>query len=129
MDTKEIIEGNKLIAKFMGFIGMTLEEYANFEEQGENDNVYWIDYALYSDNYNSSWSRLMPVAEKIFRTKIGDGIEYIEYSYARTFGMLNREDGQIMVRFEGGQLQQSDTLLEATYKAVINFIQWYNSKQ
>jgi hypothetical protein len=79
--------------------------------------------------YDSSWDWLMPVLEKIFRLKIGDGIKYVEYSYARTFGMLSREDGQIMVRLDGSQLQKADTLIEATYLAVINFITWYNGQK
>lgn len=76
--------------------------------------------------YSSSWDWLMPVVEKICRMRIGDGKEQTDYAYPRTFGMLNEETGEIMVRLNGSFLFQSDTLIRATYGAVVDFIQWWN---
>ena len=75
--------------------------------------------------YNTCWKWLMPVVEKIFRTRIGDGIDTVDFACARTFGMIN-EDGLTMVRFNGFQVHSEATLIEATYKAVIQFIKHYN---
>jgi hypothetical protein len=69
----------------------------------------------------------MPVLEKIVKTKIGDGIKYVEYPYLRTFGMVNEETGDFMVRLNGSQLFQAKELFEATYDAVIDFLQWWSS--
>jgi len=77
--------------------------------------------------YKSSWNWLMPVVEKICRLRIGDGKKYTDFAYPRTFGMLNEEDGQIMVRLNGFILYQSDTLLESTYLAVVDFVKFHNS--
>ena len=110
MEQLEIIKGNKMIADFMGterIIGYT----------GCDTDI----------PYHQDWSRLMHALEKICRTKVGDGVEYVEYATPRTFGMLN-EDGQIMVRLNGHQLQTADTLIEATWMAVVQFIEWKNSK-
>jgi len=76
--------------------------------------------------YHKKWDWLMPVLEKICRLKIGDGKIFVEYAYPRTFGMLDKESGGIMVRLEGFQLVLANTLLKATYLAVINFIENYN---
>ena len=66
----------------------------------------------------------MPVLEKLCRKEIGDGITYVKYATPRTFGMLNEETGQIMVRLDGFQLFQADTLIEATFLAIVDCLQW-----
>jgi hypothetical protein len=128
MTKEEIKKGNKLIAEFIGLYVET-DDIGRYKYYTKTivDKRMVINY--HYPQYDSSWDWLMPVLEKIFRLKIGDGIKYVEYSYARTFGMLSREDGQIMVRLDGSQLQKADTLIEATYLAVINFITWYNGQK
>ncbi|MFN8296787.1 MAG: hypothetical protein U0T69_11365 [Chitinophagales bacterium] len=89
--------------------------------------------------YDSSWNALMPVVEKICRLKIGDGVETVDYCFPRTFGMLNVHpsssfdteipDGKIMVRLNGHQLFKADTLIEATFLAVVDFIKCYNENK
>jgi hypothetical protein len=79
--------------------------------------------------YRESWEWLMPVVEKICHLRIGDGKEFTDYAYPRTFGMLNAETGQIMVRLNGSVLFEADTLIEATWLAVVDFITWHNKKE
>lgn len=150
MKEEEIDQNNKLIAEFMGYQILHKKfQYRNFnssnESYFENDEGEIVcdergqEVNLYPDGdplsdlselpFNSSWEWLMPVLEKIFRLKIGDGIEYVEYACARTFGMLNPETGQIMIRLSGSQLYQADTLIKATYMAVIDFLTWYNEER
>ncbi len=130
MTKKEIIEGNKLIALFDGF--EFLNDNSEFcpngyfvmnSEEGHN-NMHHPEEL----NYHKSYDWLMPVFEKIFRLQIGNGIETVDYACCRTFGMLNNETGGIMVRLNGFTVHESQTLIEATYSAVLEFIQFYNQQ-
>jgi hypothetical protein len=63
--TKEITEGNKLIAEFMG---LTSNPYDNGKTWANGTKI--IDGDLYADSwtllfYHSSWDWLMPVVEEI----------------------------------------------------------------
>jgi hypothetical protein len=135
------VSGSALIAQFME-VKEVQRFYDSYGQQTpiwytENDvfksNVYSVPKKSFAEflekaKYESSWDWLMPVVEKICRTRIGDGKEQTDFAYPRTFGMLNEETGEIMVRLNGSFLFQSDTLISATYGAVIDFIQWW-SKQ
>lgn len=88
-------------------------------------------------NPNDCWSDLMPVVEKITRhvydeEEVCDGLggkRIAKYTaYLRTFGMLSSE-GKQMVRFNRSPLFEADTLIDATYQAVVDWIHWYNSTQ
>lgn len=69
--------------------------------------------------YRTSWEWLMPVIEKISKHKYEDG----DTAYPRTFGMPFEENPtKVMVRFNRCHLHYGDTLLEAAYNAVIDFI-------
>jgi len=141
METNEIIENNKLITTFME----VKETTGYYDSYGEQMPHYYTTNGLYrtmsydipdksleifkcNSRYHESWDWLAPVLEKICRMKIGDGKTYVEYAYPRTFGMLNEEAGQIMVRLTGYPVFEADTLIKATYLAIIDFIKWYNGK-
>lgn len=118
------MKNDRLIAEFMGYkyetgisLGGSWSRFFNAENREDS-----FPHA----RYHESWDWLMPVVEKICRLKIGDGKTYVEYAYPRTFGMLSEdESGQLMVRLNGFFIHQSDSLLEATYGAVVEFIQHY----
>lgn len=127
----EIKEGNKLIAGFMGgkyrkankqrFIG---ERFFDLQDKGY--------YYLVSDlKYHSSWDWLMPVVEKIFKMSEPETnhevSEYVTEYFFRTFGMQD-DKHQFLVRINGFSLHESKSLIEATWQAVIEFINWYNKQ-
>lgn len=122
--SRTAIEGNKLIALFMG---------ATISDKGIVLLKEWHDnhkFCEVSDlKYHSSWDWLMPVVEKITRIplpyKQDDGRQ--DTHWPRTFGMLD-EWGNPMFRFNCGKLFTADTLIEATYKAIVDFIEWYNNQ-
>ncbi len=123
--SKEIIEGNKLIAEFMG---KTLY-----------DDKPFMPISMRTDGleYDSSWSWLMPVVEKIsdyhypnYFSSCPQGHErepYEDCAFPRTFGMRDKE-GNFMVRLNANQLFSASTLIEATWLAVVDFITWYNQQ-
>jgi hypothetical protein len=69
--------------------------------------------------FSSSWDWLMPVLEKVLKLEIDK-----EYITLRTFGALNTETGQVMVRFNRFPLCQADSLLEATYLAIVGVLEF-----
>ena len=119
MAKEKILENNKLIAEFMKITtNHPVWQYRAHENEWKLEGL----------KYHKSWTWLMPVLEKICRLKIGDGIVHVEYATPYTFGVLNRETGQIMVRLNAHQLFEADTLIEATYLAVIDFIKLNNEE-
>jgi hypothetical protein len=115
METKEIIEGNELIALFMGALWGEHSKMwgigkAKYIEVGKKQFVSAIEHHKPIDlKYNSEWNWLMPVVEKIESLEFG--IEVVG-NYCKVIG---------------ANIQCSQpTKLQATYKAVIEFIKWYN---
>lgn len=111
-----VSEGNKLIARFM---------------KREIITTRWPDVQT-KLRYHNSWDWLMPVVEKIASTPMEKFIDEKNddggYAYPVTFGMRT-EIGEWMVRFRGHGLHDSDTLISATWLAVIEFIKWHNEQK
>lgn len=105
-----ILKSNKLIADFMNW-----QHHKDADiDKHEMDNL----------KYHSSWGELMAVVEKIVAIRYeGD-----ETAHLRTFGMRNH-DGNYMVRFNWCSLHEADTLLWATYLAVVDFIEMQTAKK
>lgn len=99
-------------------------KYSYWEMESEGRTTVLGSEASLS--YHCSWGWLMPIIEKISAIKIGDGVEYVEYAYPRTFGMINEETKHVMVRLNGFPCFSADTLIEAAYLAVVDFIERYN---
>ena len=136
--SKEIIEGNKLIAEFMGAIwrkddyGLFGYSYSDVGKAPTEHSGYWWDVKALQ--YHTSWDWLMPVVEKIsnihypdyWNGRQPDDVgEWDNCAYPRTFGMRDKE-GNYMVRFNANVLYSAKTLIEATWLAVIEFIKDYN---
>ncbi len=129
---KEIVEGNKLIAEFMGyelkechspFYGKSwTKENLNdsplyqFLEGNDERNLY----------FNSQWNWLMPVKEKIESLDNGTygfsidpwGIEIIEYESGKEeiIAAVIKED-------------KNDKWIELYYRIILDFITWYNKSK
>jgi hypothetical protein len=140
MTKEEIREGNISIASFLGEV----REVWKFNKQstlgwfGETALKYRrelmrmdIGEAILIEHlqFHSSFDWLMPVVEKIAKLKLKYLNDEEEYNpYPTTFSMPDKE-GNLMVRLHAHQLFTAPTLLEATWLAVVDFIQWYNTQQ
>jgi hypothetical protein len=118
---------NEIIAEFMG---LKREDHSQLY-----NNPTGLTYdRCPSAMYDKSWDWLMPVVEKIatyvyesYESSNGyKNITEHDRAYTRTFGMIDNE-GKWMVRINRMVLEQEDTLIKATYQAVVDFIKWYNS--
>lgn len=113
MNTQEIIEGNKLIAEFMGLSYCTKHQYEGWYKNSEYNHRICDFYRL---KYNSSWDWLMPVVEKIEGTKQADIIIHtknlVQISY-------NKETKTYF----------SGSLLQNTWLACAEFIKWHNQNK
>jgi hypothetical protein len=106
------------------FQGIKIVERNGFDAVYRNENAASPEYfknTVYN-TYHKDYNMLMSVFEQIFKTKIGVGNTNICYPYARTWGMINDETGNLMVSINGFQAFEAPTLLEAAYLAVNDFI-------
>ena len=118
----DVINGNKLIAKFMG--GEFKEDLpytwtdSGWVKTPANDNkTIAQDYDF---KYHNSWEWIMPVVEKI---ELLTGNFRIVNNIAIIDG--NDEDGAIK---DFDEKIIGEDKFEATYKMVVKFIEWYNKK-
>jgi len=143
MKDQEITQNNKLIAEFMH------PEMLDVIKEHKKGNVKGIDIdgdmiikmSLFMGNYellkfHSSWDWLMPVVEKIENLKLGNltfnndpylnccvEIEIIiSHCNIHLYADMKAYKDLINVKNE-------TTKLNGTYKAVIEFIKWYNENK
>lgn len=130
---KELTD-NELIAEFMGLTRKEANKSYNKAQyyQPSEDKRELGFFVGYFDSlkYSESWNWLMPVVEKICQHVYGEQMEeepngdrkvIQNTAYPRTFGMMT-PDKKFMVRINRSQLFIADTLIQATYEAVIDFI-------
>ncbi len=138
MTTEQIIEGNKLIAMFMGWkdvINHTLSpdistgfknEYPRFTSPcGTQSLSYYYEDFSEVLLYHNSWSWLMPVVEKI--ESIGQ--TYVEFGkkHCRIQPILYNAKKDCM-EWQILHETQCATKIESVYTAITSFITWYNQQ-
>ena len=123
---------NELIASFMG---LSVRMFGPVLYVSDEDGM--IDFKGDATPYwpDRNWNQLMPVVEKIaqhiyetYQDHNGyKGTTVHDRAYTRTFGMIDN-DGKWLVRINRMPLEQEETLIKATYQAVVEFIKWYNQQ-
>lgn len=108
IDAVMTFTGNSRIAEFMEW-----QHHADKDiDKHEMENL----------KYHSSWDWLMPVVEKISKVPLIGAEDLQDTCYPRTFGMLNLETGNLMVRFNGMFLNEAPKLIDAVWMAVVEFV-------
>lgn len=130
---------NELIAEFMGLIRYEPNSRYNLPQWYQPDSSDGRKKGKFMGypeqlKYDTKWDWIMPVVEKIARIETKDVIHngedsYFDSFFPRTFGMINSETKHFMVRINRNPLHQSQSLMEATYSAVVDFIKWYNQQK
>jgi len=125
----EHLSDNELIAVFMGFscCDTGQDRFWNPPSQPQATVNDWEYHTNHLDDFRTSWDWLMPVVEKISQIRCAPDSE-VDHDcfYLRTFGMLNATTNKPMVRLNRCPVFEADTLIEATYLAVVDFIKSYN---
>lgn len=106
---ENIIENNRLIAKFMGLkeqTDPTERWFGLFFDKGNRVGGSVKEPLL----YHSSWDWLMPVVDKIYDT----------YEYTTYINNLGQFSEGVWVNTK---------FIEITYETVVDFIKWFNSQQ
>ena len=125
MKNNEIINGNKLIAEFMGrkFIPYkdnksVNREFATYSECEDyiNENklkryLPELGWGMGFGKYDTSWDELMPVVDKIHFLRMKD-------VYRRS--NVSVKGDKIFTLYISAQI-------ESVWLAVVNFIEWYNA--
>lgn len=107
------LEGNKLIAKFLGCV-IGNSGVALFED-GTTISIYQL-------NYHGDWNLLVEVVEKIEGLLNEKSERYLEVFIVGNSCQICHVNGYHFSTI------QSTSKFEATYKAVLEFIQWYNTQ-
>lgn len=140
---KKTIENNKLIAEFMGlptriskgttYYGIC-DEISEMQSIGEWAGISVIENedtpeekTLYGQSidelkYHTSWDWLIPVVEKIEK-QLDENNYHLIVKIENTYCSILKEDGEEIIGFA------EKNKLEATYKAVAEFIKWYNKNK
>ena len=115
MEEKTVLEGNRLIAEFMGVkIGIDLYAW----------RIGAATVPLRDEHlaYHKEWGWLMPVVEKIEREH-GKGVAIEGYGVIIT-SFSNEDPRKPPFRIA----THKKTKIEAVWQAVVDFIQWYSSQ-
>lgn len=154
MNNKDTVEGNKLIAEFMGWICKERKSYndGRLVLYTDKDKIFkygGISYLLNKNpwdaplKYNESYDWLMPVVDKIesltvrpkdvFDDKVkvkllGDHVEIFCYSTFRGKAVYWKN----YLAIDNNTYKhanQKPSRIEAVYEAIIEFIEWYNKNK
>lgn len=107
MDKNFVLNGNKLIAEFMGKTIST-------------DGISWFDENFRSiNNYHKFWDVLMPVVEKI--ESLGYPVK-ITSKYCSVARDYTYKEPLVVSEFR-------DTKIQKVYDIVTGFIEWYNENK
>jgi len=120
-------ENNKIIAEFMGY---ALNENDEYPIEYITVQGHWDTCSIQDLNYHKSWDWLMKVVEKITSILMLDD----NYKYNYLYIGYDFEDKEHYVNLyvsEDTQLNGSskNSKIEATYEAVVKFINFYNKQK
>ena len=126
---KEIMEGNKLIAEFMGWKFETIENefggevfaYFGDELQWQGQTPSYLNSLFISENgfaFHCNWNILMPAVEKIFLLR---EVRDVEIRPGRCWIWM--PNGKV---FESPNKPGNNSITEC-WLAITDFITWYNT--
>ncbi len=123
METKQILDCNKMIAEFMGVMPIKgwCDGYA-LNKAGLPFNYGAMGNGTSDLKFHSSWDWLMPVVEKI------EGLDDNEGEFDCHFEILR--DGCLVIAWHGETIIEiyGNTKIESVWLAVVEFIKWRNEQ-
>ena len=121
----ETIEGNKLIAGFMGHEVMEEEAFLSGDyEQGKDMTNIRVDVSL---RYHESWDWLMPVVEKIEDIQDGNEGDSIR---GHIYEVTIKQGNIVTIQGDGCSIwADASPKILSVWIAVVEFIKWYNQNK
>ena len=127
------MESNRIIADFIGAV-QTYKPYVNTDdmeydmygviptiEDGENEKHYFLPQEMLFD---TDWNWLMVVVEKIENIEDENRCSKYNFEMVQTFvEIIDNNNSDTIVEID------KNTKIQATYKAVVEFIKWYNEQK
>lgn len=122
-------EDNKLIAKFMGMTyGDPNDDSVMIQMTSQGNEVLPIE----SMKYHISWDWLMPVVESIRNVTSYDidrfSTEVIIYGDKTSIKSKGYGDKEHSKSFFNKSIRGKYNSIEHTYKAVLEYVEWHNTK-
>lgn len=121
MEYDEIIQGNKLIALFMGL-----------KENGFGRNLHFVDgngriiAMSYLLKYNESWNWLIPVVEKIESiVDIGD-TKFTVSIFGNTCEIYGKYCDHQHPAYSYYRESSNGNKIKSVFSQIVEFINWYN---
>jgi hypothetical protein len=124
MKLEKIIEGNRLIAKFMGYN----------VEMIDNEFYFTLDDMLESFcndeiHYHSSWDWLMPVMQKIGTLGFCITLEFDEKPYLTYISIMDNSTATYIDEDYEDRDYEIESDIHLAWFNVVNFIKWYNKQE
>jgi len=129
MTEQEIIEGNKLIAEFMGETNLTKVKYLGYKipvGRGKKATVEATKLIPYEKQYNILWDCIMKVIDKI--EKLGYDSRIIGNDSDLGFLCDFTDNQNTCIASVYCYQQDGATKLECVFLAVIEFVKWFNTQ-
>jgi hypothetical protein len=144
MNKEQILEGNQLIALFMG--AAIEQDYCIIKDQQQDGLGFYFNksnapdidlrYSSFGIKYHKSWNWLMPVVEKIesmFYSVNNTSSPWYEDETDTTnrnkiqyVVIISDRNHRIVINSSNYYLERDNKLI-ATWFAVVEFIKWYNN--
>jgi hypothetical protein len=121
---KTIEEKNRMIAEFMGLKFKDDDAYIKELKEMKSNGIYFEQGYMTSElKYHTSWDWLMPVAEQIESIhEESNGVKYFLYD-------IDITQHSCRIDSIGIHMGGFNSKIEATYAAVLAFIEWYNENK
>lgn len=132
---EKIIANNKLIAEFMGGTLITPKNtlYQPYYRWYHTDTeMVKRDVIISRLRYHDSWDWMMPVIENInsFQAKyVGSGVSLHHRNCLLGYHASSNGSHVYEKSFDTYKNDQTKTLLENTFDAIVEFINWYNKNK
>jgi hypothetical protein len=122
MKTKEIVDGNKLIAEFLGIQPVYADEYEMYQviqaiKDGEDEKHFFTPQEMLFD---SDWSWIMEVVDEI--DHLGANVTMTRMLCDIKYQDPLNAENVFKIRIACG------VKINAVYGAVVEFIKWYNDR-
>jgi hypothetical protein len=129
MKEQEIIEGNKLIAEFMGETNLTKVKHLGYKisvGRGKKATVEATKLVPYEKQYHTLWDSIMKVIDKIEKLGVDSRIMGNDSDLGFLCDFTDNENTS--VASVSCYQQDGATKIECVFLAVIEFIKWFNSQ-